>query len=252
MAPVLLPEDRRLVYPWAGIQWIGDDYRQVMDLNDMGRTEDISLGLNLFARIGIATPQLDSDRRAILFDLSADRGWEPRGSGSLFQISASATTRSEHNELQNTIVAFSGRYTQRNLGDELFLMSLTTVIGNRLDAENQILLGGDSNLRGYPLRYQSGEKSAVLNVEQRFYTDWYPFRLIRVGYAFFFDAGRVWGSDARGSEPLGPLYDVGMGLRLSSPRSSGRSVVHIDLAFPINAPADIDDVQIVVEKKATF
>jgi outer membrane protein assembly factor BamA len=250
--PVLLPEDRRLVYPWAGIQWIGDDYRQVMDLNDMGRTEDISLGLNLFARIGIATPQLDSDRRAILFDLSADRGWEPRGSGSLFQISASATTRSEHNELQNTIVAFSGRYTQRNLGDELFLMSLTTVIGNRLDAENQILLGGDSNLRGYPLRYQSGEKSAVLNVEQRFYTDWYPFRLIRVGYAFFFDAGRVWGSDARGSEPLGPLYDVGMGLRLSSPRSSGRSVVHIDLAFPINAPADIDDVQIVVEKKATF
>jgi outer membrane protein assembly factor BamA len=250
--PTLLPENRRLVYPWAGIQWIGDDYRQVTELNDMGRTEDIALGLNLFARIGIATPQLDSDRRAVLFDLSAERGWEPGGPGSLFLFSASATTRSEQSELRNTVVSVAGQYMHRNFGDELFLMSLTTVFGNRLDAENQILLGGDNNLRGYPLRYQSGERSAVLNIEQRFYTDWYPFRLIRVGYAFFFDAGRVWGTDARGFKPVGTLYDVGVGLRLTSPRSSGRAVVHIDLAFPINAPDDIDDIQIVIEKKASF
>jgi outer membrane protein assembly factor BamA len=250
--PQLLPEDRRLVYPWAGVHWIGDDYRQVTELNDMGRTEDIALGLDLFARIGIASPRLDSDRRAILFDLSASRGWEPRGAGSLFLFSAEATTRSESGELRNTIVSFSGSYTQRNFGDELFLASLSAIVGNRLDGENQILLGGDNNLRGYPLRYQAGERAAVLNFEQRFYTDWYPFRLIRVGYAFFFDAGRVWGEDPRTSAPLGTLYDVGVGLRLTSPRSSGRSVVHIDLAFPVNAPADIDDIQIVVEKKASF
>jgi outer membrane protein assembly factor BamA len=250
--PVLLPENRKLVYPWAGVQWIGDDFREVSELNDMGRTEDIALGLNLTTRIGIASPELGSDRRAILFDLTAERGWEPTGPGSLLLFAASASTRSEAGELRNTVVAMSASFMQRNLGDELFLTSLSTVFGNRLDAENQILIGGDNDLRGYPLRYQSGERSAVLNIEQRFYTVWYPFRLIRVGYAFFFDAGRVWGSDARGSEPLGTLYDVGVGLRLTSPRSSGRAVVHLDLAFPINAPADIDDVQIVIEKKASF
>ena len=250
--PLLLPENRRLIYPWAGFQWIGDDYRQVSELNDMGRIEDIALGLNLFARIGVASPELDSDRRAILVDFSADRGWEPLGPGSLALFSASAISRVEGNEYLNTVISLSGSFMRRNFGDELFLASLTTVFASKLDPENQVLLGGDNGLRGYPLRYQSGEQSALLSLEQRFYTDWYPFRLIRVGYAFFFDAGRVWGDDPRNTPNLGTLYDIGVGLRLTSPRSSGRAVVHLDLAFPINAPADIDDVQIVIEKRASF
>lgn len=251
-SPILLPENRRLVYPWAGIQLIGDDFRQVSELNDIGRTEDIALGLNLFARIGIATPRLDSDRRSVLLDFSASRGWEPRGPGSLFLFSASATTRSQQRDFENTVISLSGQFTQRTFGDELFLASFRTVFANELDAENQILLGGDNDLRGYPLRYQSGERSAILSLEQRFYTDLYPFRLIRVGYAFFFDVGRVWDDDPRNTPNLGTLYDVGVGLRLTSPRSSGRSVVHVDLAFPINAPPGVDDIQFVVEKKSSF
>jgi hemolysin activation/secretion protein len=218
----------------------------------MGRIEDVALGLNLVARLGVASPNLDSDRRATLFDLRADRGWEPGGPGNLALFSARAETREENGELLNTIVSLSGQYMRRNFGDELFIVNLETVFGNHLDAENQVMLGGDTNLRGYPLRYQTGERSVLLNVEQRFYTDWYPFRLIRVGYAFFLDAGRVSGDDPRMTPNLGTLYNVGMGLRLSSPRSSSSSVVHVDLAFPINAPADIDDVQFIIERKATF
>ena len=115
-----------------------------------------------------------------------------------------------------------------------------------------MLLGGDNGLRGYPLRYQAGEKSVLLTLEQRFYTDWYPWRLFRVGYAVFMDAGRVTGTDPRAVPTLGTLYDVGIGLRLSSPRSSGRSIVHIDLAFPLNGDPTIDDVQLVVETKSSF
>ena len=92
----------------------------------------------------------------------------------------------------------------------------------------------------------------IFTLEQRFYTDWYPFQLIRVGYAFFFDAGRVWDEDPRNTPNLGTLYNIGMGLRLTSPRSSGRSVVHLDLAFPIDAPADVDSVQLIVEKRSSF
>lgn len=251
-APLLLPEDRRLIYPWGGFQWIGDDWREVSELNDMGRIEDLSLGLNLVARLGIASPNLDSDRRATLFTFRADRGWEPGGPGHLFLFAARAETREEHGELLNTIVSLSGRYMRRNFGDELFLVNLQTVFGNHLDAENQVMLGGDTNLRGYPLRYQTGERSVLINIEQRIYTDWYPFRLIRFGYAFFLDVGRVTGDDPRMTPNLGTLSNVGMGLRLTSPRSSSSSVVHVDLAFPINAPPDIDDVQLIIERKATF
>jgi hypothetical protein len=250
--PLLLPENRKLVYPWIGWQFLTDDYRKMTELNDIGRTEDVALGLDLFMSLGFASERFGSDRRATIFEARARKGWEPGGPGQLFLFEATAGARDESDGIHNAVLRTSARYYHRNFGTELFSASLTTVIADNLDAENQVLLGGDNGLRGYPLRYQSGERSAVLTVEQRFFTDWYPFRLLRVGYAFFMDVGRVWGEDPRGTPNLGTLYDVGMGLRLTSPRSSGGSVVHIDLAFPVNGDASIDTVQLIVEKKASF
>lgn len=250
--PLLLPDDRKLVYPWFGLQLVEDDYREMTELNDIGRTEDVALGLNLFMSLGFATEAMGSDRRATIFSLTAQRGWEPGGPGRLFLLDASGYVRQEQAGTRNAIATIGGRYYHRNFGSELFSASLMAVFADRLDAENQILLGGDNGLRGYPLRYQSGERSAVLTLEQRFFTDWYPFRLIRVGYAFFLDAGRIWGEDPRNTPNLGTLYDLGIGLRLTSPRSSGGSVLHIDLAFPLNGDESIDDVQIIIEKKASF
>jgi hypothetical protein len=250
--PLLLPENRKLAYPWIGWQFVADDYRQMTELNDIGRTEDVSLGLDLFVNVGFASENLGADRRATIVTAGARKGWEPGGPGRLLLIEASAEARDEDEGIRNSVVAARARYFHRNLGRQLFSASLTTVFANRLDAENQVLLGGDNDLRGYPLRYQSGERSAVLTLEQRFFTDWYPFRLFRVGYAVFMDAGRVWGDDPRGTPNLGTLYDIGVGLRLTSPRSSSGSVIHIDLAFPLNGDSSIDSVQFIVEKKASF
>ena len=72
------------------------------------------------------------------------------------------------------------------------------------------------------------------------------------GYAAFLDVGRVSGTDPRATPSLGTLYDVGMGLRLSSPRASGKSVVHIDLAFPLNGDPTIDKTQLIIETKGSF
>jgi hypothetical protein len=69
--PLLLPPDRKLVYPWIGWQRVEDDYREMTELNDMGRTEDISLGFNLTARIGFAERRFGSDRNATLFNVAA-------------------------------------------------------------------------------------------------------------------------------------------------------------------------------------
>lgn len=251
-APLLLPEDRKLVYPWVGMHWVGDDFREVSELNDMGRTEDVALGLDLFMSVGFARENFGSDRDATLFNFVARRGWEPGGPGRLFLLESSASGRNEKAGNTNVVVSLSGQYYRRNFGDQLFSASLHAVLADSLDADRQVLLGGDSGLRGYPIRYQSGERSAILTLEQRFFTDWYPFRLIRVGYAFFLDVARVWGADPRDTPNLDTLYDLGIGLRLSSPRSSSRSVVHVDLAFPVNAPADVDSLQISVEKRASF
>src|SRR5690606_16183890 len=227
--PLLLPPDRKLVYPWVGFHLVEDDFRVMTELNDIGRTEDVPLGLNFKATLGFAPDSLGSDRRATLLDVSASKGWE-RGRGQLLLFDSVFASRREHGELRNAVLSFEARYYHRNLENHLFLASLNATASRRLDPELQVLLGGDNGLRGYPLRYQSGAHRAVLTLEQRFFTEWYPFRLFRVGYAVFFDVGRVWGRDPRAAEPAGTLADIGAGLRLTSPRSSSRQVVHIDLA----------------------
>jgi hypothetical protein len=252
LVPLLLPQDRKLVYPWIGWQLIVDDYREMSELNDIGRTEDVSLGWNIATTLGFAKKSYGSDRDATLFNWALQKGWEAGGPGRLFLLNASASTRLEDFESRNTQIGATARYFRRNLEKNLFSVTLSALVTKRLDPENQVLLGGDNGLRGYPLRYQAGERRSILNVEQRFFTDWYPWRLFRVGYAVFADAGRIGGRDPRATPSKGMLYDVGVGLRLSSPRSSGRSVVHIDLAFPLSRPPTIDRSQLVVETRSSF
>ena len=75
-----------------------------------------------------------------------------------------------------------------------------------LDRDNQLLLGGDNGLRGYPLRFQTGDRRFLLTLEQRFYHPRQFLRLFYAGAAVFFDAGRAWEDGVPGD---GMLYDAG-------------------------------------------
>jgi hemolysin activation/secretion protein len=144
------------------------------------------------------------------------------------------------------------RFHRRLSKRQLFYVSLSGSAGKNLDIDNPLYLGGDTGLRGYPLRYQNGESRALLTIEQRLFTDWYPFRLAHVGAAVFFDAGRTWGDSPVGATNLGLLKDVGFGLRLGNTRSGNGRVLHIDIAFPLDGEDDIDSVQILIDAKGSF
>ena len=126
----------------------------------------------------------------------------------------------------------------------LLFGSLSLHLGEDLDLDNFSALGGDVGLRGYPRDFLNAETTALLTVEQRFYTDYYPFRLLRVGAAIFADVARAWGEDAIGVREDEVLANVGFGLRLGSTRSSSNRVFHVDIAFPLTANDNIDKVQI--------
>jgi hypothetical protein len=68
----------------------------------------------------------------------------------------------------------------------------------------------------------------------------------------FTDVGRVWGAAPLASPSYGYLEDVGFGLRIGNARSGFGNVVHVDVAFPINAPPGIDKVQFLVQTQASF
>ena len=77
-------------------------------------------------------------------------------------------------------------------------------------------------------------------------------KLFRVGGAIFADTGRTWGDNPLGGESLGWLSDVGFGLRFAPTRTGTRSIIHLDIAFPLDGDPTIDSVQILLESKKGF
>lgn len=245
-----LPEDRKLIYPWVGLESVQDAFSTAHNQDQLSRTEDILLGTRYRLRLGWSPEALGSDRDRAVFGADVERGLRP-AEKQILLLSAASTGRWSSAGVENLLAFGSGRFYWRDLGPHLFFASLDLGFGRNLDGENQILLGGDNGLRGYPLRYQDGDARALLTLEQRVFTGWYPFRLFFIGAAVFFDVGRTW-PDERSGENLGWLKDVGVGLRFSSSRSGFGSVVHFDLAFPLDGDTSIDSVQWLITSKQSL
>ncbi len=247
----VLPEDRKFVYPWAQFDLIQDDFEKLHNHDQIERTEDFFLGTFASLRLGWADSGLGSSRSALLFQSAAGQGAVTAARTTLL-FSEQLTGRLEDGTLRNAVLAGTARYYTELSSKWLFFSSLEAAAGHNLDLENQLLLGGDNGLRGYPLRYQAGNARALLTVEERYYTDWYPFRLFRIGGAVFFDAGRTWGPSPLTSPNLGLLKDAGFGLRIGNSRSGLGNVIHVDVAFPMDGDSSIKRVQFVVQTKQSF
>lgn len=247
----LLPQDRILSYPFVGFDLLQDDYRKLSDQNQIGRTEDFYFGTEITGSIGYSSDRLGADRDAMLLALSARKGHSFDDSRMLF-LASTFSSRIEADQARNLIASATASYYWRWRPDWLLYASAAGTVTRDLDPDAQLLLGGDNGLRGYPLRYESGTSRAIVTVEQRFYTDWYPFRLVRVGGALFGDAGRTWGTGVIGNSDPGLLRDVGFGLRLGNTRSGLGNVVHIDLAFPLKLFPGISRVQFLVQTLQSF
>lgn len=248
-----LPAERRWTYPWIGFELIEDDFATTHNQDRLNRTEDLHFGRQLHAELGFAASGFGSTGSAALFSLHASSGYRLGGSDdhSLFLL-AEGAGRIEGASLRDSIFSAEARYYHRQSPHRLFFASIEAARSFDLDLDHQLLLGGDSGLRGYPLRYQSGDVRLLTTVEQRFYTDWYPFRLFHVGAAVFADVGRTWGNDLFGTASAGWLSDVGFGLRLGSARSSRGTVLHLDVALPLTGPAAGGTPQFLVQTKKSF
>jgi hypothetical protein len=253
LAATSIPENRRLIYPFFDVELLQDAFEERRNQDQIARTEDFYAGTYAHARLGYASTAWGSDRDSILFTLKAGTTLE-RGDNhehSLL-IESKGGARFEHGRLENALYGAESRYYWRVSKSQLFFASLSGTVSKNLDADRQILLGGDNGLRGYPLRYQDGSARALLTLEQRVYTKYYLFRLFHVGGAVFFDMGRTWGRGTVAGPSEGLLKDVGLGLRFGSSRSAFGNVIHVDLAFPLDGDKSIDKVQLVVETKKSF
>ena len=246
-----LQADRELAFPFVGVEILQNEFATTRNFDQMNRKEDRHLGKQLVFRLGYANSGLGSSDNAWLFTGHYSDSLLRREDRTLL-FSADLNGRLVNGAGENIKTTLGARYDHRQSAKRLFHASASASIGHNLDIDNPVYIGGDNGLRGYPLRYQGGDKSFMLTLEQRYFTDWYPFHMFNVGGAVFFDAGRTWGSDPANSENLGWLRDVGLGLRIGNTRSGIGRMIHIDLAYPLDGESGISNLQLLVEAKRSF
>lgn len=251
VAPSLLPADRTLVYPWIGAEWVEDSFRTARNRDQIEKTEDYSLGWHARAQVGYASSSFGSDRNAVMLAGNVSKGQELSDRQSLF-FGLDASGRIEDGAVAGGLFTAAARYYFRQSPRRVLFLNLSATAGSNLDADQQILLGGDNGLRGYPLRYQSGEGRWLFTAEQRLFSNWYPFQMFNVGGAVFYDMGATWGRDPLGTPSQGLLRDLGFGLRFGNSRSALGNVLHVDVAYPLDGDASARHVQFLIETKKSF
>ena len=246
-----LPGDRTLIYPW--LSWTREEARYYKDHNrdQINRTEDVALGWKMHLLMGYANRDFGADRNSLILRGSLRKA-RLFGERQTLSWQAALRGRHEQNHWANVIFNTRLRYHDRQSSRRTFYLAFGADATSRLDDDDQVLLGGDTGLRGYPLRYQAGTGRWLLTLEQRFFSHWYPFRLFNVGGAVFTDIGRTWGHRQDTQHSLGILKDAGFGLRLGNSRSGLGSVIHLDVAFPLDGDDSIDKVQFLVVTKNSF
>lgn len=250
-APAALPTSRRLVTPFVRYELLEDRFEKELNRNLIGRPEFFALGLAGSVQLGRADRQWGSSKDAWLYSAALSRGFRPTGEQTLIAAGRLAGEYSG-GQARRQQAGLQAQYYVPQGRRWLFYAGGALDMATRPALEDLLQLGGDNGLRGYPLRYQSGTRRALFTLEERFYTDIYVWRLFRLGGAAYFDAGRAWGGDAVSQANTRWLKDAGFGLRIVNTRTAFSNVLHVDLAFPLDADANVRKMQFLVKTRTSF
>jgi hypothetical protein len=254
LQPAELPEDRRAAYPYVGFDTIEDDFVPITNLALIGRPQDVFLGRRISGRLGYSPDVGGADDGRVIMEAAWRDGTRPLDSLILtgfFSLGGALTT--SDSEAENVFVEAGGELHLLQTDRWRFYAALDGTWTEGLTDDVQLQLGGDTGLRGYPQRFQQGDRRLRLRVEERWYADGEPLRLFRWGVAAFLDGGRAWFSGDPNDSENGWLSNVGVGLRIMPTRLPTNGMLHVDLAAPLRTGGrDVDDVQLSVTVRSSF
>jgi hypothetical protein len=249
--PPELPIDHKVRGPFARYELVEDDFAKVKNFNRIERPEFIAMGVDAYVQVTRALAAWGSTRDDWLYEAGISGGMTVAGGTRALgrvaverRVGSTAVPITAPSASARVFVPWDRRW--------LTYASLTADHVSGGGIADELLIGGDEGLRGYPSRYQSGRNRVLATVEQRYFTDWYLFRLIRVGAAAFLDVGRAWEGVNENRMNGGWLSDVGVGLRLAIDRTASDSVMHLDLALPLDRTSDIKSVQFSLQTRFGF
>lgn len=246
--PSALPQDLTLLYPFLEFESIEDNFALAYNISQLYRTEDLSLGKQLRFSVGYDPT---GDQHLVLRGNITDTLLSQRKM--LLQWSSDWQGRwNQHdNAWEDTLVNFNIDFHRGQTEKRTLYMGLSASKAINLNSSLQLGLGGDNGLRGFDSHFLNGDALLKFTIEERYFSDYQLLQLLRVGYAGFFDVGKMVGDPLWGGDQV--YKNVGLGLRLAPSKTDEGRIIHIDLAYPIgaNIPGG-KSLQFVVEAKASF
>jgi len=223
--------------PYGRVEW-APAYRQRRHLDTLDFVQDLTLGIEaeLFAGAQHRDEQGAGERLEPLVRASVRAAAEP-SADTYVTWAAGGTGRWYAGEAQGWTASAALHAFHLSLPRQTLALSLT--YDEVLEDEGlpqQLNLGEDNGLRGYPAREFAGRERYRLNLEDRVDTG-LAVSSFHLGLVAFFDAGWI-GFD--GAELDDPLRSVGCGLRIGSSEVLGPEIVRIDLAFPLDGRSGED------------
>jgi len=246
--PEAMPVPERVFsYPFVDVNFLQPEFIELSNVQVMESVEDIDVGHRLRTRIGWAAKRLGSTKDTWFLRSDYAKGWRG-GERFLSLLNAGFEGYASDSGIENGLASATVQSHFFITPKNRLYASMNLISTKKLFEHTQVVLGGATGLHGYPLNFQTGARRARFSVEHRYFFDWYPLRLARIGTATFADAGSAWD---KGEDPQW-LRDVGVGLRIVGTRQADAQVLHLDFAFPLDETDRISSFQFVVTAKSQF
>lgn len=246
-----LPADEQLTYPWVEWSYQQDKYKTEDNINRSHQQEDIQLGLSNSIRLGYANERFGSDSEAVVF--STYTGYARYLSRrNLVRSAISTNGQRDNNTVKNTFFSTAMDHFYFINDKNRWYTRVAFTGARNIRQDEQLSIGGNDNLRGYPNDYQRGNRRWVASIERRRFSNWHLFNLAYVGAAAYIDAGKVWDTETPNAANTDTLADLGFGIRLSPSKFRIEKVMHIDIAAPLVNRDEVDDYQLIVTGRVDF
>jgi len=206
-------------------------FEEMTHLEKMTRVEDISMGPSLQLSPGVSSEIFYKSGQETQAEASYQQ-WTSVGNNvdRIFYNQYTYSGRNPFANSENQRYLVQWKYYDRTSDRHTLVLNMRTDWGDKLDPDNQVILGGDNGLRAFRLNDISGNKGWLFNAEDRIFLIDELWNLFAVGGAAFYDTGYVWADH----EPvaLSKLRsDVGLGIRLGLTRSSNEVVLRFDVSY---------------------
>jgi hypothetical protein len=229
-----LPESRSFRYLYTRFEMKHSDYLKMNFVNRDLRYEDFNLGRKFSIQLGVSPSGLGSRETVGLLSASASRGIHLGGQGYILG-DLSIVGRIDGGP-RNAILKMDVELVKKvpSRVRQTFVSRFCYRRGWNLDPEVQFMVDGENGLRAYRIHAFAGDRSLIINVEQRIFSGREFFQLVSPSLALFLDTGTA---------TYGPLgirdlhADVGAGLRFGIARASQHDIIRIDAGYALNPDA---------------